>query len=243
MGMPEPMLALYTAYALSLSPEPDVESIRELCKHLTERWTNRSADVKLLERWCSEKDAKSASSMETDLKPDEVPMIAHGWELSRQLGFAGQLAIGAQYHVGMWRISGSLWTETQVPDSSETVGTISMKPLTLVSQNKARLHQIAATLKTPNPKLSPLQQAVRRALLDAVESDEPASLVVSLENVAHDSGLSSSVVLMALNELVPNEELTSNVWLGGDKVQIEWGLGSNLDDAPSTEELKKSFNS
>ena len=202
MGMPEPMLALYTAYALSLSPEPDVASIRELCRQLRNGWTSRSADVKLLERWCAAKDTKSAPSTETDLRPDEVPMIARGWELSRKLGFEGQVALGAQFHVGMWRTPGSFWTQTQVPDLVETRQTLDEVLMDIHASDQEGgidLPRIAATLGPLSPKLSPLQQALRRALINSAESDEPTTFGAFVEGVASMSGLDHRIVLSALN--------------------------------------------
>jgi hypothetical protein len=210
LGMPEPMLALYTAYALTLSPDPDTESIHRLCEQLRERWTKRSADVKLLEMWCLAKDAKSVSSIGIEFKPDEVPIIARGWELSRQLGSEVHLPLGVQYHVGTWRTCGSLWTQTQVPDTVElqkASGKLTAKPSLLRAANAVEPSEVASMLGPPNPTLSPLQQALRRAVIDAAESGESTTLEVLAENAAAESGLDFSVVRSALDGILVSSSI------------------------------------
>jgi hypothetical protein len=204
MGMPEPMLALYTAYALTLSPAPDVESVRKLCEHLTARWTHRSVDVKLLERWCSSREPKSSTSSAVELKPDEVPMIARGWDLARQLGSDALLGPGAQY-IGMWRTSGSLFTQTLVPqemDDRRLPSERSADSLPYRADGVIDLARVASKLLPLQPTHSPLQQALRRAMINAIDSDDLSEIYSSVESVAIASGLNSNVIRAALSELV-----------------------------------------
>lgn len=212
IGMPSPMLALYAAYALTLSSQPDFESIRMLCDRLRERWTSRSADVKLLESWCSTNDIRSGRSKEIDLRLDEVPMIARGWELSKQLGSEAQVALGAQYHVGMWRTSSLLWTQTQVPEMVEvrkTWAEFSAMSLAFELKPSIILPQIAASLGPLGPMLSPLQQALRRALIDTAESEENTKLDTFTETFSKASGFDRTIVLSALTDLLEQSSATT----------------------------------
>jgi predicted RNA-binding protein with RPS1 domain len=210
--MPDPMLALYTAYALTLSSEPDFESIRRLCKHLSERWTSRSADVKILERWCAVIGDKSDVSSRIRLKPDEPPMIACGWELSRRLGVGAKIALGAQYHVGMWRTSSLMWTQTQVPEMIE----VREPPMELSADLSVYLvepgiilSQIARKLDPPRPTHSPLQQSIRRTLIEAAESEENTKLGAFTETFSKNSGMSSAIIRLALIGLLEPSSATT----------------------------------
>jgi polyribonucleotide nucleotidyltransferase len=203
--MPGPMMALYTAYALTYSLEPDLKRIRILCNHLQKHWTSHSADVKLLASWCSAKDRRSAQSKEIDLRPDEVPMLARGWELSKQLGSEAQLPLAAQYHLGMWRTSSLLWTQTQVPDMVEVrkiPAESATVPTTFELTPNISPPQVIASLCPPSPMLSPLQQTLRRALIDAAELAGNTGLDTFTDNFSKTSGFSRTIVLSALTGLL-----------------------------------------
>jgi hypothetical protein len=194
VGSRAPMLALYIAYALTLSPYPDTESIQRLCRQLRESWTIRSADVKLLEIWCLAKD-ELALPVDIEFNPDEVPMIARGWSLVAQTGVKPRLSIPAQYYVGMWRTCGSLWTQTQVPDA-----------ITAPQFQGEKIGRV-------NPEHSPLQQVLRRAVLDAAEAGESISLHDLVKKTANESGLDPAVVHIALNGLrVSSSEVIDASW-------------------------------
>ncbi|MGA2076486.1 MAG: hypothetical protein ABSH52_23600 [Terriglobia bacterium] len=202
---PHPMLDLYSAYALTLSSDPDIESIHALCQHLNDSWTNRSAGVKLLEKWCSMRNPKSELSAGIALRPDELPMLARGWELARHLRTEDQVALSAQYYVGMWRTSSLLWTQTQVPDALEVVNArarFSAEPPGRELAGHDNVAQIAAELGPPSPMSSPLQQALRRALINAAESEENTKLDALMEAFSNASGINQVVVMSALDGLI-----------------------------------------
>lgn len=204
-GVPSPMLALYTAYALALSTEPDVKTVSSLCEHLKERWTDRSADVKLLESWCASVGGKENQSAKIDFRPDEVPMIARGWEIAARLGHGATLALAVQYHVGMWRTSSNLWTQTQVPELLNTGHMLAQRSIDLLPRRADGVFNfalISGALARPSHLHSPLQQALRRALLDAFETGEPDPVGASVNQIGTASGLDPTIVIHALEGLL-----------------------------------------
>lgn len=204
-GMPSPMLALYTAYALTLSPEPAVGRVRALCEHLKDRWTDRSADVKLLEGWCTSWEGKENQSLSMEFRPDEVPMITYGWKIAARLGQGAMLPVPAQCHVGMWRTSSTIWTQTQVPSDEKallpialrTVGSLPRRP-----DGSVDFEVVSDALNRPSHKLSPLQQTLRRTLIDAREMGDLDSVGATLEQVGAATGVDAVVVLLALEGLL-----------------------------------------
>lgn len=205
IGMPSPMLALYTAYALTLSSEPAVDRVRALCQHLKDRWTDRSADVKLLEGWCASLGGKENQSPSLEFRPDEVPMITYGWKIAARLGQGAILPVPAQCHVGMWRTSSTIWTQTQVPSDIKamlpfalrTVGSLPRCP-----DGSVDFEVVSDALSRPSHELSPLQQTLRRTLIDAREMGELDSVGATLEQIGVASGVDASVVLIALEGLL-----------------------------------------
>lgn len=204
-GIPSPMLALYTAYALALSAEPDVKTVSYLCEHLEDRWTDRSADVKLLKGWCASVNRKELQPAKTDFGPDEVPMIARGWDIAAGLGHGATLALAAQYHVGTWRTSSNLWTQTQVPEGSDTDHMLVQRSIELLPRRwdgAINFASIAGALAGPSHLHSPLQQALRRALLDAFETGDPDPVGASVSQIGKASGLDPNIVRYALGGLL-----------------------------------------
>jgi len=208
MGMPSPMLTLYTAYALAISMKPDIGRIRALCEHMRERWTARSADVKLLEAWCSASEGKGEPWWSLDLAPDEIPMIAYGWDLSARLANRvgrPMLSLAAQYHIGMWRTSSALWTQTQVALDAEVEGILGRS---MVDSLPRRIdggidyEAVAGAVSPLSRAHSPLQQALRRALIDARDMGELASVEPTLQRIGAASGVDANVVRLALEGLL-----------------------------------------
>lgn len=206
MGMPEPMLALYTAYALALLDKPDVGSVLQICDHLKTRWTHRSADVTLLQMWCSEKQGSEIEAHTVCFRPDEVPMIARGWEIAKQLGVVDQFGLGVQQHLGPWRTVGSIWTQTLIPDGANDVSVFAA-PLVDPLQTKSGVGAIdweKLRAVRVNPMHSPLQQALRRVATDAAESQSLEELLLGFENIRIASGLDGRVISAAFNDLFPD---------------------------------------
>lgn len=204
-GIPSPMLALYTAYALALSAEPDVNRVRTLCDHLKERWTERSADVKLLEGWCVAAGGKESESPSIEFRPDEVPMIAYGWEVAARLGQGAALPLAVQEHIGVWRISSTLWTQTQVPLAEQGIHTFRRRTTHQLPRRldgAVDFQALSGALIRPSHELSPLQQALRRALIDAREIGELDSVGPTLEKIGAASGVDADVVVRALEGLL-----------------------------------------
>ena len=204
-GIPSPMLALYTAYALALAAEPDVNRVRTLCDHLKERWTERSADVKLLEGWCDAAGGKESVSPSIEFRPDEVPMIAYGWEVASRLGQGAALPLAAQEHVGVWRTSSTLWTQMQVPSAEEGIHTFRQRTTHQLPRRldgAVDFQALSGALIRPGHELSPLQQALRRALIDAREIGELDFVGPTLEKIGAASGVDADVVVRALEGLL-----------------------------------------
>ena len=200
-----PMYHLYRAYALAFSREPDWSHVRALCEHLKATWTDRSADVKLLEGWCASAGAKENLPEKINFRPDEVPMIARGWEIAAKLGHSGALAESVQYNVGMWRTSSRLWTQTQVPVDVDPWRTHEPDSIGLFSlRMDAGIHskRISPDWVPFSHRYSPLQQSLRRALMDAHEMGEEGQLDAAMEKIAVASGLELNIVKYAMNELI-----------------------------------------
>lgn len=195
---PEPMRALYMAYSLTLSPAPDFKGLQSLCTELQQQWTDRSADVKLLQMWCA---AKQGKSEVIAFAPDEVPVFARGWKLASQLDNV-RLPLIVQFNVGAWRMSGSIWTQTQVPDIAAMIRTQDRSKATFSRFAEAQVRERPeARLTAGDVLLSPLQHILRRALIDASESGELFEDESIVEAVARDSGLDTMVVRQALATL------------------------------------------
>jgi hypothetical protein len=205
-----PMLALYSAYALTFSPSPDLEEILRLCEALQEGWSRNSADVKILERWASAKFSGQNATEELVLNRDEVPMLSRGWGLLRELGSSVRLSLNSQYSVGMWRVSSLLWIQLMLPDRAVIPSWNEVKDeLAATSTDAIRiqdddqpLERIASALSRPNPVQSPIQQTLRRAILDARESGEPSLLNDIVANTANSLGLDQAIVSWALDRLL-----------------------------------------
>ena len=206
----EPMLALYSAYALTFASKPDVDGILTLCEVLNQHWSQNSADVKILERWAMAKNGELEAAKDLVLGPDEVPMFARGWQLLRDLSSNTRLSLNAQYSVGMWRVSSPSWTEIMIPDHAvvpewESVrnefGTAATHTIR-IQEGDQHLDRIADVLSKPNPTQSPVQQVVRRAILDARESGDEPLLEEVLSNTANSLGLDESIIRWALNRLL-----------------------------------------
>jgi Caspase domain len=223
MGMPEPMLALYTAYALAGSEKPDVSSVRQICEHLKERWTRRSADVILLEMWCASKDQKIDRIRFADFRPDEVPMIARGWEIARQVGVNVEFGLGVQQNVGLWRTSATMWTQTSIPEGAEdlfsrvdTSAKHSSEQLgsEFVTRVGEAFDWTSVARSVTNPLYSPVHQALRRVAIEAAESQSLAELLQGIENIRIAFGLDGRVISAALNDVF--SATSSNIARGGD---------------------------
>ncbi|MBX7134719.1 MAG: caspase family protein [Fimbriimonadaceae bacterium] len=203
-GIPSPMLALYTAYALALQPKPPVDRVRTLCEHLNDRWTRRSADVKLLQHWCEQVSGRDSSTASIDFRPDEVPMINLGWDIAERLGKGARVSEAAQRRIGSWRTASALWTQTQVPSDFMKPVLAPYAAASLPHGRDGRIDYAAVcnTLVGPSEQLSPLQQTLRRTLINARENEELDSIGSALERIGAASGVGPRVVQLAIEGML-----------------------------------------
>jgi hypothetical protein len=164
----------------------------------------------VLKRWAMAKGPDPNVIEELVLNPDEVPMISRGGELLKDLGSSTRLSLNAQYSVGMWRVASPFWTQMMVPDRAvipawseiqnefSAVSTHSIR----LQEDDQDLERIAYALSKPNPTQSPVQQVLRRAILDARESGEAPLLDEIVANTARSLGLDRSIIRWALDRLL-----------------------------------------
>lgn len=200
-----PMAVLLNAYALTRSPGPDLAQIRSLCAMLRRTWTSWSADIKLLELWCSWKEGGKQAMPPFTFGPNEAPMVGRAWELLRQDGIAAKLAPHVQRQLGLWRTAGLQWTQTQVPNIELASRAEDLFVLKMGDSTARARELVGAT--APSAALNPLQQMVRRAFLDT-EGDGD-DLVVSdiIGPIALGSAMDPMAVLVETNRLIPLELL------------------------------------
>jgi len=107
-------------------------------------------------------------------------------------------------------VSSPSWTEIMIPDHAvvpewESVrnefGTAATHTIR-IQEGDQHLDRIADVLSKPNPTQSPVQQVVRRAILDARESGDEPLLEEVLSNTANSLGLDESIIRWALNRLL-----------------------------------------
>ncbi len=196
----EPMLALYAAYELALAPATDPDRLRSLCGRLRTVWTVKSADARLLERRCDILERKRDRNDPIDFDPDEAPMLAAWWKLAPKIGKSGLLHPSAQRTIGAWRTTGSLWTVTLVPDAPPRAA--QKLPLPRLRDGAVDYAAVCASLAPLDYRLSPLQQAIRRVLVDAREAGEVEAVKPRLAGIGSASGVGARVLADALAELV-----------------------------------------
>lgn len=129
-------------------------------------------------------------------------MIARGWEIAAKLGHSGALAEPVQYNVGMWRTSSRLWTQTQVPVDVDPWRTHEPDSIGLFLDAGIHSKRISPDSIPFSHRYSPLQQSLRRALIDAHEMGEEGLLDAAMEKIAVASGLELNIVKHAMNELI-----------------------------------------
>ena len=75
-------------------------------RHASKNMDVLSADIKLLELWCSWKEGGKQAMPPFTFGPNEAPMVGRAWELLRQDGIAAKLAPHVQRQLGLWRTAG-----------------------------------------------------------------------------------------------------------------------------------------
>ncbi|MBL8264849.1 caspase family protein [Steroidobacter sp.] len=167
-----PMLSLYTAYAIAGRPGKDSpDQILRLCDGIEKHWGRELADIKILRAF-----AEGEKAGAVDFAFDDVPLLAAGWSLARGLREPLTLQPAVQTQIAMWRTPGSIWTQTRVPDKR----TMDRDQLREAGVSNIALDELRTALKLVDASASPLQQALRRALLNQFDDDDE---VVNLSDV------------------------------------------------------------
>lgn len=178
-----PMRDLYLAYRLTLDVEPDIEALWKLCARLEELW-GVSGDVQVLKAWAALN--KQPEAVRREITIDDPPSIARGWELVAMLRGKARIALDLQREIGVWRTSGALWTHTVRPTNRmPRVTAAKWKAIKTKLADNPPVAEWAELLRCPDPRASPLQQALRRALIDAAADGDIATHPIVQDVVAH----------------------------------------------------------
>lgn len=208
-----PMLALFTAYAIAKQDDFDRQTLWTLCANIDEQWPGGAADTQMLRARCT---APEVPAPELSPSPVEnaVPCIAQAWDIPGRLDTTFDVPSSIAYStVGLWRIPSELWTHTLIPTSREAivahVREIESSRLDPSSSDTAELLQLVT--QWPG-ELAPFQQAIRRAILSAAESETRIDLHEVISRVSRtwavDEGLGWGV-LAALQGDSQQGELTA----------------------------------
>ena len=170
------------------------DAVQAACAWLGRHWSAASADVAALATI-----GRRGPPHPPVLAPDAVPMLTPSWDLLARTPGALALALPVQRTVGSWRMASSLWVMTQRPD--DPAGTAPVCPSRRWRGSRPAPADLAAALGPRTPAPSPLHQALRAALIDARDKDDPAALPAVVDRVAGAAGLGREVVLEALADL------------------------------------------
>lgn len=189
LGTPaSPMLSLYAACYLATSRRPDLALATAVLRQIPAEFRDVSTDVLMLERWR----ALAANEAIPEVRRvSALPILAASWEIAKRL--PGGLGLGAPLHasIGQWRLGGSVWACWQHPkhlalelrrelwarpSESEFAHAAApaqaVEPTTCAAWSAGEWHRASAGLRYPEPTHSPFQQALRRRILDLLDSDD-----------------------------------------------------------------------
>ncbi|MDY6946301.1 MAG: hypothetical protein SXG53_11320, partial [Pseudomonadota bacterium] len=123
-----------------------------------------------------------------------------GWSIARALKEPPVFKRTVQTRVAMWRTSGSIWTQTRVPEQREA----DRDELSETNGTDMPLEDLREALRLVDASSSPLQQALRRELLNRFDDTDSKDIHLTqvIGDVAQQWLMERDLVSGALQSVV-----------------------------------------
>lgn len=189
-----PMLALYSAAALTFRPTPPRRDIARLCARLRSLGCVNPADLQVLEWFAGGAEGNGDG---LTLGGDALPCLSRSWQIVAQSGRRLRWPRGTQRSVGLWLTPSTLWTQVLIADGGDQGSDDARtgKPLPLGDIPAADL---LLRLGRPRATATSLEQVLRRELTNAAEAQNQGTTGSIVRRVSEAAQIDEDILLSLL---------------------------------------------